>query len=214
MVQINAEMTPKEFLDSFVPEMIRSRFSGVKFGSLKDAIQIHVPEAGHWHARVEDGTPLFRSGQASDAFVTVVVSDDVIRKAIERAAAEAGDLDDLDLSEPLKTASEHITQELIDNMRAQVQGTLRLAVITGAGSEESIFIGFGGINTASPTCTLSTTESDLLDIAEKGQTPQEAFMAGKVRLDGDMTILMALMAHAVPLLDSGMSFVRKYSKKK
>ncbi len=210
MASISAEMTPKEFLDSFVPQMISSRLGNVRFGDIRDSVEIHVPGSGHWHARIEGGKPVFRSGQAEDAYVKVVVSDGVIRSGIERAAEETGDLESVEVSGPAQALAEVITQEFIDTMRGQVNGTVRFAIADGSGREQSIFVGFSTISTDSPTCTLSTSESELLSIADLRQTPQEAFMAGKVRLDGDMSILMGLVSSAVPLIDTGMTLLKSF----
>lgn len=212
MARITAEMSPKEFLDSFVPQMISSRLGTVKFGDIRDSVEIHVPGAGHWHARIEAGTPVFKPGRAEDAYVKVVVADEVIRTGIERAADEMGDLDSVEVSRPAQALAEVITQEFIDAMRGQVNGTVRFAIASSSGGEQSVFVGFNTLDTDSPTCTLSTSEGELLSIAEMGQTPQEAFMAGKVRLDGDMSILMGLVANAVPLLDTGMSLLKDFMK--
>ncbi len=212
MARLSAEMTPKELFDSYVPEMISSRLGSVKFGSIRDSVQIHVPEAGHWTARIENGRPVVKPGKADDAYVTMVVSGDVIRMGLERASGESDTIDSIEVSGPAQQLAEAITQEFIDTLRAQINGTVRFAITSGSGTEQSIYIGFNGINTESPTCTLSTSENELIEIAEKGQSPQEAFMAGKVRLDGDMSILMGLVATAVPLIDTGMGILKGFMK--
>lgn len=214
MVQINTDMTPKELMDRLLPELISSKLAGVSFGPIRDTVQIHIPDTGHWAALVENGAVSVRPGKSEMAYVTVVLPPGALMTALERATSGAGDLDAIDISGPLQAATGFITQELIDSLRAQIQGTIRFTLTTASGTDESLFVGFGGINTDAPTCTVQTTETDLFDIVEKGQSPQEAFMAGKVRLDGDMSILMGLVANVLPLIDTGMTFLKSYMKER
>ena len=210
MLTINPDMSPQELLESFVPELIDSKLGDVAFNQVKDDFLIDVQDVGQWVARIEGGRPLIKQGSADTPLVTMVVSTDAIRMGLERVAEESPDLDSFDVSEIVQQMATSVTQEVLDAIRAQINGSIKFAVKANDGREQFLVIGFNGVDVDNPTCTVRTTEGELLDMAALGLQPQEAFMAGKIRFDGDMSIVMMLLANAVQLVEPGMELLKKY----
>ncbi|HLB30785.1 MAG TPA: hypothetical protein VJN91_04590, partial [Gammaproteobacteria bacterium] len=119
MAGINAEMTPKELMDSFVPELISSKLAGVEFAPLQGTIQVDVLGAGQWVATIEGGRPSLKPGKAEAPWVTVVVSDAALRMGIGRAAGEIGDSASVKVSGLARQMADNLTQQIIDTIRAQ-----------------------------------------------------------------------------------------------
>ncbi len=85
---------------------------------------------------------------------------------------------------------------------------MRSRVGAGAGLKKSVKFDFGddGVvrvddsvtpavvdNTPAPTdCTVKVKMSDFIEIAEGKQNPQMAFMMGKLKVEGDMSVAMQL----------------------
>ncbi|MCB0220656.1 MAG: SCP2 sterol-binding domain-containing protein [Chrysiogenetes bacterium] len=180
-----ADMSAKEFFDKFIPEKLAS-LSGVDFPDVKDTIQIEVIGAGEWTGKIEGGKPTITAGKASDPLITVAFTE----AALKMGLARAGDQLDADISGPAKMAAGMLSPDKAEQVRSQLQGTMKFTITTNDGKEESIAIGFNGIDIDTPTCTIKTTEGEMNEMREQQMPPQQAFMAGKIRLEGDMSLAM------------------------
>ena len=86
---------------------------------------------------------------------------------------------------------------VINQLRAR-QGTIRFGILgPPSGEDWSIDVGLGIPPTDEPTCTVNVAYADYEEIASGRLPPPAAFMAGKIRITGDMTLVMQL---ATPLL--------------
>ncbi len=90
----------------------------------------------------------------------------------------------------------------------QITEQMRTRVGTNAGLKKSVKFDFGsdGVvriddsvspavvdNNAVPTdCTVKVAMADFMDMATGKQNPQMAFMMGKLKVDGDMSVAMQL----------------------
>ena len=90
----------------------------------------------------------------------------------------------------------------------QITDQMRTRVGTSAGLKKSVKFDFGpdGVvriddsvspavvdNTDAPTdCTVKVSMADFMDMASGKQNPQMAFMMGKLKVDGDMSVAMQL----------------------
>ena len=212
MAGINPNMTASELMDQFVPDLIESKLAGIGFQALSDVIQICIHGAGEWIAHIADGKPRVAAGSHDAPLIIAHVGTDAVESGILRAATTIDDVDAIDVSLPAGLIAKLLTQELANQVRANVRGTIKFAVTTDSGDEQSALVGFGGIDPDSPTCVVATTENELLDIVEGEMTPQQAFMAGKIRFEGDMSPAMTLGMIAVPLLIPALQFVKKYMR--
>ncbi|MEW6777090.1 MAG: SCP2 sterol-binding domain-containing protein, partial [Bdellovibrionota bacterium] len=193
--------------NSFLPQVIASKLPDVRFVELRDSVQIDIEGAGTWTARIQGGKPLVASGPADNPLLTLALSAKAIEAGLGRSGVAGIDLDATDVSAPARAIAEALTQELADSVREQVRGTIKFALARGDGMEEALFLGFSSVDPGAPTCTIQTTEDEFREMIELGLTPQQAFMAGKIRLEGDMSIAMTLAMIAMPLLEPGMKFL-------
>ncbi len=90
----------------------------------------------------------------------------------------------------------------------QITEQMRTRVGAGAGLNKSVKFDFGGDgvvridDAAKPAvvdnqdlpadCTIRVSMQDFMDIASGNQNPQMAFMMGKLKVDGDMSVAMQL----------------------
>lgn len=180
-----AEMSAKEFFDKFIPEKLES-LSGVEFADVADSIQIEVIGAGEWTGKIEGGKPVIKAGKADNPLVTVAFTEEALKLGLARA----GDDLDADVTGPAKMAAGMLSPDKAEQVRSQLHGTIKFVITTNDGKEESMAIGFNGIDIDTPTCTIRTTEGEMNEMREQQMPPQQAFMAGKIRLEGDMSIAM------------------------
>ena len=75
-----------------------------------------------------------------------------------------------------------------------VSGDVQLRLEDG-GQATVVTITFGGNppNTAAPRCKVSLGMPAIMEMAQKKANPQQLFMQGKIRMDGDMSIVLQLM---------------------
>lgn len=209
MAGIDPNMSASELMEAFVPELIASKLAGIDFHPLTDHIEIRIEGVGAWHAKIESGRPALRAGGAQAPLIIAHVGTAAIEAGILRAAQEIPDLEALDVGMPASLIAKLLTQELADQVRANVKGTIKLAVRNDE-SEHFALVGFGGLDPENPTCTVHTTEEELLDIVEGEMAPQQAFMAGKIRFEGNMAPAMTLGMIGLPLLLPALRFVKQY----
>lgn len=90
----------------------------------------------------------------------------------------------------------------------QITEQMRTRVGDSAGLKKSVKFDFGGDgvvridDTVSPAvvdnedlpvdCTVKVTMADFVEIADGKQNPQMAFMMGKLKIDGDMSVALQL----------------------
>lgn len=180
-----AEMSAKEFFDKFIPEKLAS-VEGVAWPDVKDELQILVVGGGEWVAKIEGGKPTLKAGEASNPLITVAFTENGLKLVLARA----GDQLDQDVTKQAEMAAKMLNPAVADQVRAMLQGTMKFIVTTNDGQEEGIAIGFNGIDFDSPRCTIRTTEAEMNEMREANMQPQQAFMAGKIRLEGDMSLAM------------------------
>ncbi len=86
---------------------------------------------------------------------------------------------------------------VIDQLKAR-QGTIRFVILgPPSGEDWSIDVGLDGPPADEPSCTVAVAYADYEEIASGKLPPPAAFMAGKIRVTGDMTLVMQL---ATPML--------------
>ncbi len=90
----------------------------------------------------------------------------------------------------------------------QITDSMRTRVGASAGLKKSVKFDFGGDgvvridDTATPAvvdnqnvptdCTVKVSMADFMDMASGKQNPQMAFMMGKLKVDGDMSVALQL----------------------
>ncbi len=135
---------------------------------------------------VNDG--LMQAGPEPEQPPAIRVVQD--RVAFERLAAEAGD-SALALLGGLSglAGSIKLTRSKLE-MLVQVEGALRFAVTGPDGF--SLGVGFGGAPPDTPACVLEVDEATYAELRGGRLDPQQAFMAGRIQVSGDLQLAMQL----------------------
>jgi hypothetical protein len=82
----------------------------------------------------------------------------------------------------------------LEQMR-KLDGLVRVVVQGGEGGDWSVGFKLGpGEIPAQPTATLAVSEADIAAMQSGELNPLEAFMAGRIRVEGDMTLVMQMQA--------------------
>ncbi|MEW6776984.1 MAG: SCP2 sterol-binding domain-containing protein [Bdellovibrionota bacterium] len=182
------QLKPQEFFNKWVPEKLKS-LSDITFPDLGVEMQVMVigPGGGEWVLKSASGKPQVTAGKAGNALITMATTTGAFDLFMKRA----GDQLDQDFSKQAKMMTKMAPdQEKVNMIREQLQGTMKFTITTNDGQEESVAVGFNGIDFDSPRCTIKTTEAELNEMREMNMPPQQAFMAGKIRLEGDMSLAM------------------------
>lgn len=182
-------MNPKQLLDEVIPKKL-AELAGVEFPDLAAEVQVTIDgeHGGTWVLHTKGGKPQIISGTASNPVVCVKTNRSAFDMGFKRAGAQALEMD---ITGPLKMALKLIPDsDKIEMVRQQLNGTLMFKIVTDDG-DALIGIGFNcDADIQNPACTIETSEGELREMQEGKMPPQQAFMAGKIRLSGDMSIAM------------------------
>ncbi len=183
-----AKMSPKQLVEEFVPKKL-AELKDVNFPDLGVEFEVTIEGdgGGVWTMKTEGGKPKISAGNAGNPLVTVKTNRAAYDMGMKRAGGEL----DQDIAKPvemmLKMAPD---QAKIDMIRQQLSGTMMIKVSTDEG-DALIGIGFcGPADLVNPRCTIETSEAELNEMRDAKMPPQQAFMAGKIRLGGDMSLAM------------------------
>ncbi len=183
-----APSSPKEFFDKYVPEKLKG-MSDLTFPDLGVEMGVVVigPGGGEWTMKSAGGKPQVKAGKANNPLITLATTTGAFDMFLKRAGGEL----DKDFSKQAQMMTKMAPdKDKVEQIRTQLQGTMKFTITTNDGKEESAAIGFNGIDFDSPRCTIKTTEAELNEIRDVKMPPQQAFMAGKIRLEGDMSLAM------------------------
>ncbi len=182
-------MTPKQLLNEIVPKKL-AELAGLQFPDLAAEMQVTIEgdEGGVWSMTAAGGKPQVKSGAASKPVVCIKTNRSAFDMGFKRAGTQALEMD---ITGPVKMALKLMPDnEKIDMIRQQLNGTLLFKVMADDG-DALIGIGFNAdADINNPTCTIETSENELKEMQEGKMPPQQAFMAGKIRLSGDMSLAM------------------------
>ncbi len=183
-------MTPKQLLDEVVPKKL-AEIAGIAFPDLPVEMQVTIEgdQGGTWMMHAKGGKPQVKSGKATDPIVHLKTNREAFDMGFKRAGAQALEMD---ITGPVKIAVSMLPDGAkIEMIRTQMAGTLLFKVATDEG--DALFgIGFNGdADLGNPRCTIETSENELNEMREQKMPPQQAFMAGKIRLSGDLSLAMS-----------------------
>jgi hypothetical protein len=181
---------PEQFLTAFLParfEGAASVFAGI---TSVGSITFRVPSRGEWSLRLVDGRLEVVRGSDDDTMVqvtipeedfAVLISESVDRSAGRTNAASAGPLRALVAKPDAARMVRHVPGSLLFVAR---DGDLRRRILVTPGKRVA--------NLDSPECTIECALADMVDAQSKGVPPMQLFVAGKLRLTGNVQIAMAL----------------------
>ena len=151
-----------------------------------------VDEGDSYFMNIEAGRMSSGDEAAHPPFLTLLQS----REAYERLAAEAGDSAMALLGGLSGLAGEmKLTQQRIDNL-SDVKGLLRFTVTGDEGFDLLTQFGTDPIPDE-PAASISVDADAYRDLRSGELNPQDAFMNGRIKIEGDMQMAMQLALAAI-----------------
>jgi len=172
-------------------EQGRSVFEGMI--AVDATIRVNIIDEGDsYFMNIEAGRMSAGENAAHPPFLTLLQN----RAAYERLAAEAGDSAMALLGGLSGLAGEmKLTQQRIDNL-SDVKGLLRFIVTGENGFELLTQFGTDPIPDE-PAATISIDADAYRDLRSGELNPQDAFMNGRIKIEGDMQMAMQLALAAI-----------------
>jgi hypothetical protein len=191
------DITPARFFEEWLPSQVENSRELLETfaGGLSFVVSVRVTgeRGGEWTVRLADRKPEFVRGLDAEAVVTFIVSEENFIQSI------TGQLDDLrpparDMS-AVDTSPEAIQQRARQVLAAlkDIRGSLR-AELDDPNRALAATMKFGGEMKDAPDCILRLKMDHVRAIASGDLDPQVAFMTGKVKIEGDSSLLMQLLA--------------------
>ena len=192
MPKAPADITPAKFFTQWLPQQIEplAGMIGAIAGDVSAAIATRVIGAGDWTATLAGGKVKVEPGIKPDSLVTFVLSE---KHFIEVVTGQRANL----MQPPPgagKASPDQMAAQAKQNLLAlkEIHGSIKF-VIEDAKAPFEAMVKFAGPLTEEPSCTLAIGLETIQAIGRGETNPQAAFMAGQIRIEGDMTILMQLM---------------------
>ncbi len=205
MVDFPSEpMAPAAFLETWYPQAFAAADAPAGAEKLDLRLGIHLSGAGggEWIFHIAGGELAVLPGSRDEAAFTFVQSVEdwqaglwtggggAIGKgaaALFRPGAAAATASGTGLA---ATPSLEALAEL-----EKLDGLLRMVVTEGAGGDWSVGFKLGpGAIPEAATTTVSITSADALAMETGELDPMQAFMSGRIRVEGDMTLMMQMQA--------------------
>ncbi len=199
-----SERTMDELFVDFFNELVEKIPEGVELPQEIEAqwqVTITGDGGGDYAYAYNDGKFSVEKGDSDDPIVVVGCDMASINKFRELRAAEIDEAyekaeqmrEDASVIEPVINTMNTMmpNQEKIDRLRNELAGTMRIEITDDDGNEAFLCIGWGGsIDWDEPRVTIKLTQADLEAMQSGELQPQQAFMGGKVQVEGDMSLAM------------------------
>jgi putative sterol carrier protein len=187
------DITVKQFFSEWLPDQIKPFADLIKqVGTeLKAGLSFKIEgeKGGEWSALIDKGELKVTDGLKDDALVTLMMSEknflDVItgkRKMAMRMPGGGGEPEIEEIPGQL--------QNTIDTLKG-VEGMLCFK-ITAEEGDFVVSLKFAGPMKDEPDVTITIAGADAEAMAKGELNPQAAFMSGKIKIDGDMGLLMQM----------------------
>jgi putative sterol carrier protein len=193
--QAPADITPKTFFGEWLPSQLDNfkdliqTFSGDLSASM--SVKVDGDNGGEWTVGLGGGAVNISDGLSSDSVVTIVVSEKNFVEAV------TGQLDEYRMQPPGGMSQgdldpEAIKKQAADNLEVVkgISGALQFC-LDDPDNPVAVTICFGG-EVKDPDCVIKVDKEDAKSMASGETNPQAAFMSGKIRIEGDMSLLMQL----------------------
>lgn len=204
----DSPIAPSEFMERVLPEALEAAGlpEGADHLSVKLGVRLEGEGGGEWLLEIGDGRVRVERGTRADAAFTYAQSVDDWRGALWEGRGGAVGRAASGLFRPERRGSAGApglgaapSPAALEAMRS-LSGMLRL-VVTEGGSPETgsgawrvdLVLGPGDIP-AEPTTTVYVSAADAEAMQRGELDPMQAFMAGRIRVEGDMTLMLQMQA--------------------
>ncbi len=172
-------------------------------GATEDRASIHLDGAGggSWSFGFSAGAMVLEEGGAAAALVQVSSRVSDWRELVAGRVRDAvKDHVDASLFDPRSLGHLYAQADKAQMLRG-FSGDLRVVLEDREANTDysaTVTLGGGPPQVDAPTTTISVALADLGRLASGTESVQQAFFAGKVRIEGDMNLAMALMTAMMP----------------
>jgi putative sterol carrier protein len=189
---------PKDFFEQHVPRA----FAGAalpeeaKQVDVTLGVKLEGEGGGEWRFHLKGGELQVESGPTEEAAFTVIPSVQDWRGALWEGRGGAFGKQSRALFEPDAAASGPgaFSPTALAQLQA-LRGVIKMVVSGGADGDWAVAFKLGpGAIPAEPTTTVSIGADDAAALERGELDPMQAFMAGRIQVTGDMTLLMQMQA--------------------
>ncbi len=196
-------LPPAEFLESYLPRAFAaiSLPEGAQDLDVELGVKLEGEGGGEWVVRLADGALRVRSGARDQTVFTYVQSVDDWRGALWEGRGGAAGRQATVLFRP--GASTYAASgrmgappmlSAIDQLR-ELDGVIRVEVTQAEGGSWRVDFKLGpGAIPEEPSATLRLSATDADAMARGELNPMEAFMAGRIQVSGDISLVMQMQA--------------------
>lgn len=213
-------IAPAEFMENFLPKVFAELRIPAALAALDESVGVRLhsdgqdaaEEGGSWRIRLQGGALRVEAGEFEGAAFTLLQSHEDWRGALwsghggpfGRYAAKlftprAAEI----LDEIGKRASGPLDAATLGPLR-EIEGRVAIVVTGGEGGDWRIDLKLGtGEIPDRPTTTISVTAEDADALSAGEMKPLEAFMAGRIQVEGDVGFVMQLQGAIMQLTNGG-----------
>ena len=192
------DTTPEDFFMEVLPEVLGE--VDLPDGLGTERLQFHISgdEGIDIHIGIdEDGDLTLEEGTTDSPPIAISTSDNDFRSVVagalrDQVKAKTGNV----AIGPRQLRKAFMPESKVQRIKA-LSGNLQFHLIDnddGVDYRYTVTLGGGTPDVNNPSCTVSLDVPTLMEIAGGQQQMQQLFFQGKVRIDGDMNIIMGLMA--------------------
>ncbi len=178
------EVDPKQFFETWLPSAYERFAHTNDVSSVADVSCLATVESESWRVALMDGTLSVTSGQEGSSPTFRLATD---RKSFDKLVAEAATGVPSATPAPKALRLDAETCRLVAN----VPGGLQLIVKEGE-ERFSISFGPGSRDALDVACTVTCDMQDVRAVKEGRANPMELFMNGRLNLEGNIEVAMAL----------------------
>jgi len=199
MSQLPPAGTPaKEFFERFVPQAFAAHPipDDAKQVDVMLGVRLEGEGGGEWRFHLKNGELQVAPGATEDAAFTVIQSVVDWRGALWEGRGGVFGRQSQALFQPGAGggASGAIPPSALSALQA-LRGVIKMVVMGDKGGDWAVAFKLGpGPVPAQPTTTVSITADDAAALERGELDPMQAFMAGRIQVAGDITLLMQMQA--------------------
>ena len=197
-------------MERFLPRVFAKLRIPVALAALDESVGVTLrgEEGGAWRIRLQGGALSVEAGGIEEAALTLVQSDEdwcgalwkgrggpFGRNAAKLFTPRAAEL----LDEIGERISDALDTAILEPLRA-IDGLVAIVVTDGEGGDWRLELKFGrGSIPDSPNTTISISAEDADALGSGEMKPLEAFMAGRIQVEGDVGLMMQLQGAVMQL---------------